>query len=214
MQRLSPLLMPVAAMCAVVAASNILVQFPFEHFGLGHILTWGAFSYPVAFLVNDLTNRWYGPRAARKVVVAGFVIAVALSALLATPRIAIASGSAFLMAQMLDIAVFGPLRRRSWWKAPFLATISGSILDTLIFFSLAFSAQFAALDALSAMPDGSLAMPVAFFGGFAPLWLSLAFGDFCVKLLMGLLMLAPYGAFLSIFRPAQYMPASEPVSLN
>jgi queuosine precursor transporter len=214
MNRLSPLLMPVAAMCAVVATSNILVQFPFDHFGFGHVLTWGAFTYPVAFLVNDLTNRWYGPRAARKVVVAGFVIAVVLSAFLATPRIATASGSAFLLAQMLDISVFGPLRRRSWWKAPFLATLSGSVLDTLIFFSLAFSAQFALLDAIWGMPDGSLAMPVAFFGGQAPLWLSLAFGDFCVKILMGMIMLVPYGALLSIFRPAQYAPSVEPASIN
>lgn len=202
-----PLLLPVLAMCAVVAASNVLVQFPFDHFGLGDVLTWGAFTYPVAFLVNDLTNRRFGPAAARKVVVAGFVIAVALSAWLATPRIAAASGSAFLVAQLLDISVFDRLRRRSWWKAPFLSTVMGSVLDTLIFFSLAFSARFSVLDAVSGMADGSLAMPVAFFGGQAPLWLSLAFGDFCVKMLMGLLMLAPYGAILSFFRLTQYRPA-------
>jgi hypothetical protein len=201
-------------MCAVVAASNFLVQFPFDHFGLGHVLTWGAFTYPVAFLVNDLTNRWYGPSAARKVVAAGFVIALGISAWLATPRIAMASGSAFLLAQMLDISVFGPLRRRSWWKAPFLATISGSILDTLVFFSLAFAQKFALLDAIWGMPNGSLAMPVAFFGFQAPLWLSLAFGDFCVKMLMGMAMLAPYGAFLSIFRPAQYAGPVEAVSVG
>lgn len=204
MNALRPLLLPIFAMCAVVAASNVLVQYPFSHFGLGEILTWGAFTYPVAFLVNDLTNRRLGPAAARKVVVSGFVIAVVLSAWLATPRIAAASGSAFLFAQMLDISVFDKLRRQSWWKAPFLSTVTGSVLDTLIFFSLAFSARFAFFDAVTGLPNGSLAMPVSFFGGQVPLWLSLAFGDFCVKLLMGLLMLAPYGALLSMLRPMQY----------
>ena len=149
MNALRPLLLPIFAMCAVVAASNVLVQYPFSHFGLGEILTWGAFTYPVAFLVNDLTNRRLGPAAARKVVVSGFVIAVVLSAWLATPRIAAASGSAFLFAQMLDISVFDKLRRQSWWKAPFLSTVMGSVLDTLIFFSLAFSARFAFLDAVT-----------------------------------------------------------------
>lgn len=204
MKALRPLLLPVLAMCAVVAASNFLVQFPFAHFGLGDVLTWGAFTYPVAFLVNDLTNRRLGPAAARKVVVSGFVIAVVLSAWLATPRIAAASGSAFLFAQLLDISVFDRLRRQSWWKAPFLSTVMGSVLDTLIFFALAFSARFAFLDAISGGADGSLAMPVPFLGSEVPLWLSLAFGDFSVKLLMGLVMLAPYGALLSMLRPVQY----------
>ncbi len=192
----------IAAMAFVVVASNILVQYPFDHFGMKDLLTWGAFSYPIAFLVNDLTNRRYGKPAARQVVFAGFLIAIALSVWLATPRIAIASGTAFLTGQMLDIQVFDRLRRQSWWKAPFMATIFGSILDTVIFFSLAFAARFAFIDAAFGMADGSLAFPVPFFGGETWLWMALAFGDLCVKVLMGVLALVPYRALLNILRPA------------
>lgn len=194
----------VAAMAAVVAASNFLVQYPFAHFGLGEILTWGAFTYPVAFLVNDLTNRRFGPRAARKVVLAGFVIAVVLSVWLATPRIAIASGAAFLAAQFLDVSVFERLRGNAWWQAPFISTLIGSVLDTILFFGLAFSAAFSGIDAVFGMEDGSLGFPVAFLGGEVPLWVSLAIGDFCVKILIGLAMLVPYGALLSVLRPEPY----------
>ncbi len=194
----------VAAMAAVVAASNFLVQYPFGHFGLGEILTWGAFTYPVAFLVNDLTNRRFGARAARKVVLAGFVIAVVLSIWLATPRIAIASGTAFLAAQFLDVSIFDRLRGKAWWQAPFLSTLIGSVLDTVLFFGLAFSATFSGIDAAFGMEDGSLAFPVAFLGGQAPLWVSLAIGDFCVKILIGLAMLVPYGALLSLLRPEPF----------
>ncbi len=200
----SPSLAPfVAAMVAVVAASNYLVQFPFEHFGLGEILTWGAFTYPVAFLINDLTNRRFGPAAARKVVLAGFAIAVVISVWLSSPRIAIASGTAFLAGQMLDLTVFNRLRRQSWWRAPLLSTIVGSALDTVIFFSLAFAAAFALLDTGFGLEDGSLAFPVSWFGMQVPLWVSLGFGDFSVKLAVGLIMLVPYGALLSVLRPAQ-----------
>ncbi|MVA96144.1 VUT family protein [Nitratireductor sp. CAU 1489] len=192
----------VLAMTAVVAASNYLVQFPFAHFGLADILTWGAFTYPVAFLVNDLTNRRFGPVAARKVVLAGFVLAVALSVWLATPRIAIASGSAFLAAQFLDVAIFDRLRKNAWWQAPFVSTVLGSVLDTLLFFSIAFAGVFAGLDAVFGMEDGSLAFPVAFLGAQVPLWVSLAVGDFGVKIGVGLVMLAPYGALLSVLKPA------------
>lgn len=195
-------LLPFAlAMAAVVTASNILVQYPFRHFGLGDILTWGAFSYPVAFLVNDLTNRRYGKPAARRVVFAGFVVGVLLSVFLATPRIAIASGTAFLTGQLLDITVFGRLRRQAWWRAPLAATMCGSLLDTAIFFSLAFSASFVFLDTAFGMPDGSLAFPSALFGGQAPLWVTLALGDLSVKVIMGLLMLVPYGALLNVLKP-------------
>ena len=193
----------VAAMTLVVVASNILVQYPFEHFGMKDILTWGAFTYPIAFLVNDLTNRRYGKPAARRVVFAGFLIAVVLSVYLSTPRIAIASGLAFLTGQMLDIQVFDRLRRNSWWKAPFLATIFGSILDTVIFFSLAFAARFAFIDAAFGMADGSLAFPVPFFGTETSLWIALAFGDLCVKILMGILALIPYRALLNVLRPVE-----------
>ncbi|WP_187969256.1 VUT family protein [Aquibium microcysteis] len=191
----------VAAMAIIVALSNVLVQYPFEHLGLGELLTWGAFTYPAAFLVNDLTNRRFGASAARRVVLAGFVIAVALSVWLATPRIAIASGSAFLAAQLLDTAVFDRLRGRAWWQAPFLSTLIGSALDTVLFFGLAFSGTFAGIDAAFGMEDGSLAFAVPFLGGQAPLWVSLALGDFAVKILIGVAMLAPYGALLSVLKP-------------
>jgi uncharacterized PurR-regulated membrane protein YhhQ (DUF165 family) len=192
----------IAAMAAVVTASNILVQYPFAHFGLGDILTWGAFSYPVAFLVNDLTNRRYGKQAARRVVFAGFLVGAFFSIWLATPRIAIASGTAFLIGQFLDITVFGRLRRQAWWRAPLAATLCGSLLDTAIFFSLAFATPFAFLDTGFGLADGSLAFPSELFGGLAPLWVTLALGDLSVKVLMGLLMLAPYGALLNVLKPA------------
>ncbi|MBO6717341.1 MAG: queuosine precursor transporter [Rhizobiaceae bacterium] len=190
-------------MAAVVAASNYLVQFPVQQFGLGEILTWGAFTYPVAFLVNDLTNRRFGPEAARRVVFAGFVLAVILSIWLASPRIAIASGVAFLSAQLLDISVFNSFRRQAWWRAPFISTLAGSVIDTLLFFSLAFAATFAFLDTGIGLEDGSLAFQVAWFGTEVPLWVSLAFGDFCVKILVGLAMLVPYGALLGVLRPVE-----------
>ena len=191
----------VAAMALVVVASNILVQYPFNHLGFGEILTWGAFTYPIAFLVNDLANRCYGKSVARRVVIAGFVAAVILSVWLATPRIAIASGTAFLTGQLLDIQVFDRLRRQSWWKAPFMATIFGSMLDTLIFFTLAFALVFAGIDAAFGMEDGSLGFPATLFGTEVPLWAALAFGDFCVKMLMGVLALIPYGALLNVLKP-------------
>jgi len=192
----------VAAMAAVVAASNFLVQFPFAHFGLQDLLTWGAFTYPVAFLITDLTNRTFGAAAARKVVYAGFAVAAVLSVWLATPRIAIASGTAFLVAQLIDVFVFDLLRRRAWWQAPLISSIVGSVVDTLIFFSLAFAARFAMLDTTFGLDDGSLAFPATFFGLDVPLWMSLAVGDFCVKIAIALAMLAPYGALLSLLRPA------------
>src|SRR5690606_17409655 len=118
----------VAAMAATVLASNFLVQFPFEHLGLGEMLTWGAFTYPVAFLITDLTNRRFGARIARLVVLVGFIVAVALSIWLATPRIAIASGTAFLVAQLLDVVVFDRLRRQAWWRPPLFSTLISSAL--------------------------------------------------------------------------------------
>jgi hypothetical protein len=200
----SDYILPVIAMCAVVAASNILVQYPFQHFGLGQILTYGAFTYPIAFLVNDLSNRRFGPAFARRIVYAGFAIAILLSVWLATPRIAIASGTAFLVAQLLDITVFNRLRQLTWWKAPFASAIFGSFLDTLLFFSIAFAAQFGWIDAITGHADSSLAMPVPFFGRDIPLWMSLGFGDLMVKIVMATVMLVPYGAILAIFAPAIY----------
>lgn len=195
----------VAAMAIIVVASNILVQFPFQHLGLGEILTWGAFTYPLAFLVNDLTNRRFGPAAARRVVLVGFVLAVILSVWLASPRIALASGAAFLAAQLLDVAIFDRLRRSAWWRPPLVSTLAGSALDTVIFFSLAFAGTFSFLDTALGREDGSLAFAVPLFGVGAevPLWVSLALGDFAVKLLIGFAMLAPYGALLGVLKPAE-----------
>ncbi len=205
MTRLSSLSILVAAMCAVVALSNYLVQFQFRYLGLADILTWGAFSYPVAFLVTDLANRRFGAATARKIVFFGFVLAVVLSIWLATPRIAIASGSAFLLAQLLDIAVFDRLRAGKWWSAPLFSSLIGSAFDTLLFFSLAFAARFVVLDTLFGRDDGSLGFAVPFFGlNFeTPLWVSLAAGDFVVKVLIGIAMLIPYGALLRIVRPME-----------
>ena len=191
----------VAAMSVVVVASNFLVQFPVQLLGLGEILTWGAFTYPFAFLVNDLTNRRFGPQAARKVVMVGFAFAVVLSIWLATPRIAIASGSAFLLAQFLDVFVFDRLRRQAWWRAPFVAAVLGSTLDTIIFFSLAFAPVFSGLDTAFGMEDGSLGFPASLLGISVPLWMSLAAGDFGVKMLMSVVMLVPYRAVLSTLMP-------------
>ncbi len=203
---LSAYLPAILAMCASVAASNILVQYQFEYWGLAEILTWGAFTYPFAFLVNDLTNRRYGPAAARKVVYAGFFLGVIMSIWLATPRIAIASGSAFLFSQLMDITVFDRLRRQSWWKAPFAAAMFGSVVDTILFFSIAFAGSFAWIDALTGMPDSSLNFPASFLGIAMPLWTSLALGDFIIKVIMGTVMLLPYGAILAIFAPKLYLP--------
>ena len=188
----------VAAMVAVVAASNFLVQYPVAvqlgPVNLGDILTWGAFTYPVAFLVTDLTNRAFGPARARLVVVAGFAVAVVLSIWLATPRIAIASGTAFLVAQFLDISIFHRLRHGAWWQAPMFSSLVSSALDTVIFFSLAMAPAFAGIDALFGMEDSSLAFPAPLLGvgPDVELWVSLGLGDFLVKLALALLLLAPY----------------------
>jgi uncharacterized PurR-regulated membrane protein YhhQ (DUF165 family) len=188
----------VIAMVAVVAASNFLVQFPVEAqigaVNLADLLTWGAFTYPIAFLVTDLSNRQFGPGGARRVVVVGFGVAVVLSVWLASPRIAIASGSAFLVAQLLDVAIFDRLRAAAWWRAPLISSVVGSVLDTLIFFSLAFAAPFAPLDTGFGRPDGSLTFPAPFLGvgPEVELWASLAAGDFLVKLLVAAALLAPY----------------------
>lgn len=190
----------IAAMVAVVAASNFLVQFPVQAqlgpVNLADLLTWGAFTYPVSFLVTDLSNRHFGPQGARLVVVSGFVVAVILSVWLATPRIAIASGTAFLVAQLLDISIFDRLRARPWWQAPLFSSLVSSAIDTLIFFGLAFATPFAFLDTGFGRADGSLAFPAPLLG-IGPeveLWVSLASGDFLVKLALAALCLAPYGA--------------------
>ncbi|MEO0543526.1 MAG: VUT family protein [Pseudomonadota bacterium] len=203
--RISPiLLLPyLAAMTFVVVSSNYLVQIPFDHFGLKDILTWGAFTYPIAFLINDLTNRRFGVKAARVVIALGFALAVILSIWLATPRIAIASGTAFAVAQLLDASIFDRLRASQWWRAPLISSVLGSVIDTVLFWSLAFAPLFAGIDLAFGMEDGSLGFPVPFFGGETALWISLAVGDFCVKILVGLAMLIPYGLLLPLLNKRQ-----------
>jgi uncharacterized PurR-regulated membrane protein YhhQ (DUF165 family) len=197
----------VAAMVAVVTASNILVQFPVQadlgSIHLGDILTWGAFTYPFAFLVSDLTNRYDGPRRARAVVLVGFAVALCLSAYLSTPRIAIASATAFLVGQLLDIAVFSRLRNRFWLVPPLSASLLGSLIDTAIFFSIAFAPVFGFVDTWFGMADGSLGMSAPWLGvgTNVPLWLSLASGDFSVKFLAALLLLAPYRLLMNVVMP-------------
>ena len=201
MRTISSVLPFMALMAAVVVASNFLVQFPVDYalgaLNLADLLTWGAFTYPVAFLITDLANRRFGPGTARLVVFCGFVIAVALSVWLATPRIAIASGSAFLVAQLLDVSIFDKLRNRTWWLPPLVSTIIGSCLDTVIFFGLAFS------DAAGIIgPGDAFASEAAPLLGLlameAPRWVSWALGDLAVKMIVGLVMLAPYGLLRSL----------------
>lgn len=196
----------VLAMAVVVVASNILVQYPLDAtlggLNLADLLTWGAFTYPAAFLVTDLTNRRFGPSAARKVVLVGFALAVLLSIWLATPRIAVASGSAFLMAHLLDIAVFDRLRRFTWWLAPAVSSTLASILDTVLFFGLAFSL---AATPLLGYGDEFATSAAPFLGVFSlelPRWLSWAAGDFTVKLLVAAALLVPYRLMLAVLIPA------------
>ncbi|MEL6093693.1 VUT family protein [Bartonella schoenbuchensis] len=188
------------AMCLAVTASNILVQYPIYWFGLNEILTYGAFTYPIAFLINDLTNRFYGPAAARRVVYAGFITAFFVSWVLVTPRLAIASSMAFLFAQLLDIFVFTPLRHKTWWKAPLAAALAGSALDTVLFFAIAFSSHFSFIDHMTGYVDSSILDKTIFFGFDVPVWFSLACGDFSVKIVMSLVMLVPYGTIVRSFR--------------
>ena len=186
------------AMAAVVVLSNVLVQYPVQAtlggVNLADTLTWGAFTYPAAFLVTDLANRRLGPAVACRVVVVGFALAVVLSIMLATPRIAIASGTAFLVAQMLDVSVFDRLREGQWWRAPLVSSFLGSVIDTVLFFALAFAPVFAVLD--FGGEDGSLPFPTPLLGlgPEVPLWTSLALGDFLAKCLVALAMLVPYRA--------------------
>lgn len=198
-------LLAVAAMALVVAASNVLVQHPIAWWGLQDWLTWGAFTYPAAFLVTDVANRRFGPLGARRVVYVGFALAVGLSVWLATPRIAIASGTAFLAAQLLDISLFQRLRGRSWWVPPFLSSVVSSGLDTILFFSLAFfcgpipGLGFTISDGLGALglADACPALP----------WQTLAIADYGVKLALAALFLAPYGALARGLGPAPAGPA-------
>jgi uncharacterized PurR-regulated membrane protein YhhQ (DUF165 family) len=192
-------LIALTAMTLVVLSSNILVQHPFQHWGMGDYLTWGAFSYPFSFLVTDLSNRRFGTKGARRVVYVGFVLAVVLSVALATPRIAIASGSAFLVSQLLDIGIFARLRDKAWWMPPFISSVVSSGLDTAIFFSFAFycgvvpgfGLTISEMLGQAGIVDECIALP----------WVSLAIADYGVKLALAAIAIAPYGAILALMRP-------------
>jgi uncharacterized integral membrane protein (TIGR00697 family) len=191
----------IIAMATVVVTSNILVQYL-----LGNWLTWGAFTYPIAFLITDIMNRVYGISAARRVVFTGFVVGVLCSLIgtqimmqgdgytfpAVTLRVAIGSGIAFLAAQLLDIQIFNRLRSGSWWRAPLASTLIGSALDTFLFFSISFSAMFNGLETAN-IPDWAQgAVPLLGNGPELPLWTSLALADWMVKLALSLIALVPF----------------------
>lgn len=187
----------IIAMAAIVLASNILVQFLF-----GQWLTWGAFTYPLAFLVTDVMNRVYGPGPARQVVAVGFLVGVFCSLVgtqiqgefgpLVTFRVAVGSGLAFLTAQLMDIAVFDRLRHRAWWQAPLASTLIGSLVDTVLFFSIAFSAAFVFLEPANDVSWANEVLPLLGQGPEAPLWVSLAVADWMVKVSLALIALIPF----------------------
>ena len=170
-------------MGVIVLSSNYLVQFPINYYGLEEILTYGAFSYPIAFLITDLANRSYGKIAARKIVYIGFTIGVSFTFLFSTNfadlisiRIAIGSGTAFLVAQLLDVQIFDNLRKKTWYIAPLTSSIIGSTVDTFLFFSISFYA--------TGVP-----------------WVTLSLGDLTIKILITLLMLIPFRLLLKRFKP-------------
>ena len=170
-------------MGVIVLTSNYLVQFPVNFYGLNNILTYGAFSYPVAFLITDLANRSFGKFVARKIVYIGFLLGIGFTVLLSTDfadfisiRIAIGSGTAFLTAQLIDVQIFDNLRKKKWFIAPLTSSIIGSIIDTFLFFS------------------------ISFYGTSVP-WFTLALGDLGVKILVALIMLIPFRLLLKSFKP-------------
>ena len=170
-------------MGAVVLSSNYLVQFPINYYGLNEILTYGAFSYPVAFLITDLANRFYGKIVAKKIVYVGFLIGIIFTLLFSTDfadlisvRIAIGSGIAFITAQLLDIQIFDHLRKKNWFIAPLTSSLIGSTVDTFLFFSIAFYA--------TGVP-----------------WFTLSLGDLTVKIFVALVMLIPFRILIKIIKP-------------
>ena len=171
------------AMGVIVLASNYLVQFPIKYYGLEEILTYGAFSYPIAFLITDLANRSYGKLIARNIVYIGFIIGISFTILFSTDfvdyisiRIAIGSGFAFLVAQLLDVQIFDKLRKKEWFVAPLTSSIIGSTVDTFLFFSISFYA--------TGIP-----------------WVTLSLGDLAVKVMVALIMLIPFRLLLKTFKP-------------
>ena len=170
-------------MGVVVLASNYLVQFPIKYYGLEEILTYGAFSYPIAFLITDLANRSFGKIVARKIVYIGFAIGISFTLLFSTNfadlisiRIAIGSGTAFLVAQLLDVQIFDKLRKKEWFVAPLTSSLIGSTIDTFIFFS------------------------ISFYGTGIP-WFTLSLGDLSVKIFVALMMLVPFRLLLKTLKP-------------
>jgi len=169
-------------MGVIVLASNYLVQFPVQYYGLEEVLTYGAFSYPIAFLITDLANRFYGKIIARKIVYVGFIIGITSTfyfstnyADLISVRIAIGSGTAFIVAQLLDVQIFDKLRKKKWFVAPLISSLIGSIVDTFLFFF------------------------IAFYGTGIP-WVTLSLGDLAVKLFVALLMLIPFRLLLGTIK--------------
>lgn len=187
----------IIAMAIIVVASNILVQFLY-----GDFLTWGAFTYPLAFLVNDITNRVYGVAAARRVVIAGFVTGLICSLIgtqimgefgpLVSLRVAIASASAFLFAQLFDIYIFDHYRQGKWWRAPTISTLAGSTMDTAIFFTIAFSSWLNFIEPTNDLAWANEAIPLLGSGPIAPLWVSLAVADWGVKIVLAIVALLPF----------------------
>ena len=170
-------------MGAVVLSSNYLVQFPIKYYGLEEVLTYGAFTYPIAFLITDLANRTYGKLIAKNIVYIGFIIGICFTLIFSTNfadlisvRIAIGSGIAFLVAQLLDVKIFDYLRKKEWFVAPLTSSIIGSIVDTFLFFSISFYA--------TGVP-----------------WITLSLGDLAVKIFVALLMLIPFRMLLKTLKP-------------
>ncbi len=166
----------------VVLASNYLVQFPIKYYGLQDLLTYGAFSYPVAFLITDLANRSFGKLVARKIVYIGFIIGILFTLIFSTNfadlislRIALGSGTAFIIAQLLDVQIFDQLRKKKWFVAPLASSLIGSTIDTFLFFS------------------------ISFYGTGVP-WVTLSLGDLVVKILVALIMLIPFRLLLGTFK--------------
>ena len=168
----------------VVLASNYLVQFPIQYYGLQEILTYGAFSYPIAFLITDLANRSFGKLVARKIVYVGFTIGILFTLIFSTNfadlisvRIAIGSGTAFIIAQLLDVQIFDQLRKKKWFIAPLVSSLIGSTVDTFLFFS------------------------ISFYGTGVP-WITLSLGDLSVKIFVALVMLIPFRLLLGTLKAA------------
>ena len=194
----------ILAMAAIVVASNILVQHTF-----GAYLTYGAFTYPLSFLVNDIINRLAGVKAARRVVLAGFVVGLACSFIgtqlhndygpLVTLRVALGSGTAFLVGQLLDVTIFDRLRRAEWWRAPLVSTLIGSTIDSVIFFTIAFAASLTFLEPSSDVSWAAVSGPLLGSGPMVPLWVSLAVAEWGVKFGIAVFGLLPFRLIIAKF---------------